>query len=126
MPATKDGIYHNLKETEYLISNGEVRLFFSSDVYRKKFLQRYKANREQFLKRIKRIAPNTTLNPEFLADIELYEEIEKRGFRVTMKGVEMSCQDLDLYALRQMTKPNTLDWFATQKPKLTERERSMV
>lgn len=124
MPQTKRGIYHNLKESKYTISNGEIVFFFSSKLYMDKFLIEHKMFRESFAKKV--IKFDTPLNMEILADILFYRKIEKRGFRAWIKGVDISWEELNLYALRKMTESNTNDWSKMQKPKFEERLKIMV
>jgi polyhydroxyalkanoate synthesis regulator protein len=125
MPVTIRGIYHNLKESKYVISNTEITFFFSSTVYLEKYMNGYEENREKFLSKLEKIVVENPLNMSILADISYYKEIEKRGFYVWLKGVEISCEELHRYALRKMTEKNSLDWQKTQKPKLHERIRIM-
>lgn len=125
MPRTKRGIYHNLKESKYTVSNTEIVFFFSSKFYMNKYLNEYKENREQFLARLIKQNEAIPLNLEILADLSLYRCIEKRGFRACIKGVDIGWEELHQYALRKMTNKNTLDWFEIQKPKLTELRRIM-
>jgi hypothetical protein len=47
MPATKRGVYHNLRESEYAVSNTEIAFFFSSEFVMNKYLSGYKDNREK-------------------------------------------------------------------------------
>lgn len=126
MPVTKRGIYHNLAESKYTISNSEIVFFFSSRVYMEKFLEGYKNNREQFISKINKLTGDISLNMTTLADVTYYTNIEKRGFKAWMKGVNISCEDVHLYALRKMTLKNTNDWCEIQKPKLAERIKIMV
>ena len=121
MPATLRGIYHNLKESEYTVSNSEIVFFFSSEVNLKKFLDRYKHHREKFTSKIEKVTCDNPLNMNTLADITLYKLIEKRGFRAWIKGVDIDWHELHQYALRTMTEKNTHDWSRMQKPKLRER-----
>lgn len=124
MPITKRGIYHNLKESTYCVGNGEIVLFFSSKMYLTKFLERYKDYREEFAEEMKK--NELVLNMDTLSDIILYKQIEKRGFRTMIKGLEISWHELNQYALRKMTDKNISVWLETQKPKLTERLKSTV
>lgn len=111
MPITKRGIYHNLKESKYTVSNDEIVFFFSSDKYRKKYMDGYKENRETFVNKLDRFTEKLPLNMEILADIEFYKKCEKRGFRVWLKGFDISYKDLYQYALREMMNSNSKDWF---------------
>jgi YHS domain-containing protein len=125
MPATKRGIYHNLKESEYTISNMEVVFFFSSELYMNKFLKEYEKNRKHVHERIEQTTGEHLLNMNTLADITLYKRIEKRGFRAWLKGVDVTWQDLRLYVLRKMTEKSSLNWQRIAKPKLRERLKTM-
>lgn len=125
MPKTLRGVYHNLKESKYTISNSEVVFFFSSPPYLEKFMRDYQTHRIEFNRRIDKIVNETPLNMDVLADINLYENYEKRGFRACLKGVDVSCEELHQYALRKMTEKNTPNWSKIQKPKLHERIRNM-
>jgi hypothetical protein len=125
MPATKRGIYHNLKESEYTISNAEVVFFFSSELYMNKFLEGYENNRIRVHERIEQTTGEHLLNMDTLADITFYKKIEKRGFRAWLKGVDVTWYDLRLYVLRKMTEKHSLNWQRIAKPKLIERLKIM-
>jgi len=116
MPATKRGIYHNLKESKYTISNGEIVFFFSSKLYLKKFIGGYKKNRDNF--KYIRIEEESPLNLSTLADISFYKEIEKRGFRASLKGMDITWDDLNKYALRKMTEKESDIWEKIVPPKV--------
>lgn len=118
MPATKKGIYHNLKESKYTVSNSEIVFFFSSEFYLNNFLDRYENNRIVFVDKLKRITDENPLNMNVLADIALYKKIEKRGFRSLLKGVEINHDDLYNYALRKMTTLETPEWKRINSPKI--------
>lgn len=125
MPATQRGIYHNLRESKYTISNTEIVFFFSSKFYLHKFLDGYQQNRVKFLHKMAKITVKNPLNMETLADISFYQSIEKRGFRAWLKGVDITCNELYTYVLRKMITENTLDWKEIQEPKLNERLKMM-
>lgn len=125
MAITRSGIYHNLNESEYAISNGEIAFFFSSQFYLGKFIDEYKENREIFKTRIARAMTLDNMNTDCLADINLYKEIEKRGFRVIFlksvakivdleinvpKGDNVTWQELNQFALGKMINKSTDDW----------------
>lgn len=133
MVMTKRGIYHNLNESEYAISNSEVALFFSSRFYLNKFLDEYKNYRNEFKIRLQRSMNIDKMNVDLMADIHLYKQIEKRGFRAVLiqdvaKNVvvlndslkeksELTWQELRLYALQRMIVQNTKDWYEMQERK---------
>lgn len=125
MGATKRGVFHNLKESEYTVSNDEAVFFFSSEFLLNKFLDSYKENRETFDRRFNKWLSDTSLNMNTFADLVLYKQVEKRGFRAWIKGVDVSWHDLEKYALRKMTEPSSPDWSRIQKPKLAERLKIM-
>lgn len=70
----------------------EVTYVFSSDLYRRKFVERLNENRETI---------NTSLTGRFgykcsidsLCDLKLYSSIEKRGFLVIVNNEEIICQE---------------------------------
>lgn len=125
MPVTRGGVYHNIKESTYCVGNDEVIFFFSSDVYRQKFLNGYEANRKTFNVKMKKLIEDEVFCYNFLADMLYYKSNEKRGFYAWIKGVEIQWQDMYLYALGKMTNKNTKNWYEMQKPKLEERKRIM-
>lgn len=125
MPPTKKGIYHNLRESKYAVTNDDVVLFFSSLLYRQKFIDGYIENRKIFTDKMSKAAVETPLNMETLADITFYRSIEKRGYFALLKGVEISWEELHRYVLRKMTEKNTPNWCVTQKPRLEERLKIM-
>src|SRR5574339_966930 len=127
MPATRWGVYHNLKESEYVVSNSEITFSFSSEFLLNKFIDGYKDYRKTFLKNAKAdINRNQlTLNLKTLADIIYYKSVEKRGFLARLKGVDLTWDDLQKYACRKMIERNTQDWLRIPKPKLSERLKTI-
>jgi hypothetical protein len=111
MPVTKRGIYHNLMESKYTVSNSEIVFFFSSEVYLNKFMDGYQNHRVIFLEKMAKIAVENPLNMATLADITYYKKVEKRGFFVRLKRAKITWDDLYKYALRKMSDKNTLEWY---------------
>lgn len=121
MPKTARGIYHDLRESTYTTSNNGVVLFFSSRLYRDKFLKEHKEFRDKQMGKLR------DLHPHFYKyykdrlylyyDILCYEEIEKRGFRVKYKGDEFTCQDFLKFALGKTINTNIDDWLKTPEQK---------
>lgn len=120
MPITKRGIYHNLKESKYTVSNLEIVFFFSSELYLYKFLDSYETNRETYHKKFKK-NHNTKLNFDTLYDVMLYKDIEKRGFRATLKGQDIDYNALQYYSLRKMTDLESPVWYRVITPTIKER-----
>lgn len=110
MPATERGIYHNLRESEYVASNGEVTLHFSSKLYLRKFIERCKNNRCKFKKRVERKEEEIPLNFDVLADLLLYEDIETRGFHVRINKLSVPFSDAYKYAVKKMNDEHTPKW----------------
>jgi hypothetical protein len=106
MPVTQRGIYHNLRESKYTVSNSEIVFYFSSELYLRKFLEGYKENREWFKKKYSEFH----LNTDVLADITFYKRIEKRGYFARFMRAKITWNDLYAYALRKMNNNETLDW----------------
>lgn len=79
---------------------GEITFVFSSDLYRRKFLQRLQANRAEIENSLsKRFGFRIVANEA--ADLRLYTQIEKRGFLIQVNGVNVVCQeDLVLAGMR--------------------------
>ena len=65
---------------------------FSSDLYRRKFLEKQAANREQLCVSLSKRFGVEVRFP-LLADYKLYTTIEKRGFLLVKNGVEVKCPD---------------------------------
>ncbi|ALH46474.1 late transcriptional activator [Bacillus phage VMY22] len=122
---TKRGVYHNIKESEYTVSNGDTVFFFTSDFYRQKFLTGYKEHRKTFKHRMSKTIDDEVFNFTFLSDMYYYREVEQRGFYTWIKGVEFDWQGLHLYALARLTEKNINDWREILKPKLGERKKFM-
>jgi sarcosine oxidase delta subunit len=102
---TERGIYHNLQDSSYIISNGDVSLYFSSKIYMLKFLHSYKKNRKENERRVGRFAEDSNLQFDTWFDVLLYRSIEKRGYYVTVWHKKSSCVEwgeLEKYALSKV------------------------
>jgi hypothetical protein len=118
MPPTIRGVFHNLKESEYVVSNKEITFFFSSETYLNKFLETYQDERKKLQERTKKELTHVNFNMNTLADITLYRTIEKRGFLARLKGVDMKWEDLEKYVLRKMTDDYTHNWSRIARAKV--------
>jgi hypothetical protein len=117
MPATRRGVYHNLKESKYAVSNMEIAFFFSSEFVMNKYLNGYKEHREKYKKKIKTLLDDTPYNLDLVADICYYQEVEKRGFYVKFKNLLLKKEDLYQYALRKMSDNVIFDWVMIKNGK---------
>jgi hypothetical protein len=118
MPATRKGIYHNLRESKYAVSNEEIAFYFSSMFLLNKFLKGYEENRLNFRK-INKKYKDTPFNTDILADINLYKQIEKRGFFVRFKRAMINEIDLYNYALRKMAEKESFEWVCVNGKQTT-------
>lgn len=94
MKTTAKGICLNLNESEYFFNYKGLIFYFSSEFYKKKFvdnIQNYIEN-ETFKLQIRY---NINIDFDVLFMISLYKKIEKRGFRVydeeNKKEITPSC-----------------------------------
>lgn len=91
---TRSKIAYDLSISPHRISvlYGEKSLefVFSSDLYRRKFLEKQEAHREQLSNSLTKRFGVTVKSP-ILSDLKLYTTIEKRGFLLLRNGVEVKC-----------------------------------
>lgn len=118
MPKTRRGIYHDLRESTYTAFNNGAVFFFSSKLYREKFLNQYKNYRDRHIRTIQEILPEMGRYYRdrlyLYYDIQLYDEIEKRGFRCLYEGTEFSCREnFQKFALQRTINTNIEDWSET-------------
>lgn len=118
MPKTRRGIYHDLRESTYTAFNNGAVFFFSSKLYRDKFLSQYKNYRDRHIKTVREVLPEMDRYYRdrlyLYYDIQLYSEIEKRGFRCLYEGTEFTCRkDFQKFALQRTINTNIEDWSET-------------
>lgn len=82
---TVRGIYHSLDESEYYFEYDNLLFVFSSKLYLKKFMGIYKEYIKEYTARMESKYKCVFYADEFIL-INLYREIEKRGFRVLYHG----------------------------------------
>jgi hypothetical protein len=117
MPATRRGIYHNLRESKYVVSNGDITFYFSSPFLMNKFMLGYKEYRNHYRK-----LDETPYNTDILSDIAFYNDTEKRGFFVRFKGAKINQDDLYKYALRKMTEKESFEWVMVNGKQKTKKK----
>lgn len=98
MPATKRGVYHDLSESEYFTSIDGVKYFFSSKFLQQKFIDKLRANRADCDLVYRKMELHYNLND--YSDLLLYKDVERRGFRVYMKGREWTWQEISARVLQ--------------------------
>ena len=88
---TKNGIYLDLKESEYKINYNGLIYYFSSELYMYKF----KNNVKQFIiEETAKIKAKYKINIylDTMLTLSFYKKIEKRGFRVVYKENEKTIE----------------------------------
>lgn len=78
---TRNGIYYDLTQSPYKITVDNYTYVFSSDLYLVKFQDQYKAHREEISLKLS-VRYKVNIKATALADMVLYQKIEKRGFLV--------------------------------------------
>lgn len=107
------GVYYDIKDSDYMVSNGQLIFFFSSESNMQKFFKKQNEDKtvkiNHLLKSFKQISPSFDL----LLDIEFYKTHEKKGFYVLNKNKEVSEKDLLKLAAESVAKENneTKDYF---------------
>jgi hypothetical protein len=97
----KNIIYHDLKESTYIYNNKDLVLHFSSEYYLKKFKQRIEPFKQEFLEKMRestrRVVNQFEIDMTNVAEIQLYSNIEIRGFYIIYKGEYTTCQNQLLF-----------------------------
>lgn len=108
---TKNGIEYNLIKSPYYVRinqvsiNREIQLFFSSQRNALKFSEKYKDYVYEFnLKYSLKFKIDVDLT--LVAVINLYHQIEHRGFYITIDGSEFTCLNIIKLNGLKMTKKN--------------------
>ena len=94
---TRAKIAYNLHISPHIVEvdyeGKKVTYHFSSELYTNKFLSRMKDNREIINESIcNRFGIN--INLDILADLKLYNTIEKRGYLISIDGEQIECQNI--------------------------------
>jgi len=110
MSLTRSNIAYNLEisphKANVMYENQEVCYVFSSDLYKRKFFERIKENRETLTETLsKRLGFN--FYNETLFDVKLYSSIEKRGFLLIVDGEKIQCQNNIIFVGDKMMRKNS-------------------
>lgn len=90
---TRNGICYNLRKSPYRIKLGSrIVLYFSSELNKTKFLNREKQHRDKINESLTNRF-GVLINCDILGFIQLYTQIEKRGFYMLLDGEEILCKD---------------------------------
>lgn len=89
---TANGVYYNLKESDYFYDLDGMRFYFSSRFYQAKFESQAYFEIKRFNAALKKVYKNKfDINMSQLALIRLYTMIEKRGFYIIVREDEVTC-----------------------------------
>lgn len=106
---TRKGIFHNIEESDYPFTVGEITFYFSSPTYRQKFMNRYHEELERFNESAMNIYKRQfNLNFIELSLIRLYTLIEKRGFYIILRGEKVTCLESLTFHLVTNVEPNLI------------------
>ncbi len=89
---TKNGIFHDIENSNYYVELNDFTFYFSSMLHLNKFLKLYKENRDilsySLSKRFK-----IKINAFILSDIMTYKKVESRGFFIRYNGRLITCPE---------------------------------
>lgn len=88
------GIYYQLEESTYKVTNGILTFHFSSNVTAHKFVERHEGFREKMYEKFTRHIGPDFINLNVYFDYLLYKKMEKRGFYLTFEGRHLEEEDL--------------------------------
>lgn len=100
MSLSRRGVYANASESKYSFSIGGFEYFFSSRIYKDKFIKRIAGSRVTTIKRMCDLGFDGDVTT--FADLRLYRKIETRGFKVVHNNEVLTWQEASKYALRKM------------------------
>lgn len=101
---TRNGIYLDFSQSPYKITIDNITYVFSSDLHLVKFQDQYKAHREEISLKLS-VRYRVNIKATLLADMVLYNKIEKRGFLVIDgKGNTLCKENLIFVGERPMLK----------------------
>lgn len=86
---TRDGIYTNINESDYIYEFNNLKFFFSSPYYMKKFINNVKTFASVESEKIKEKF-DCNINFDLFYAISYYKKIEKRGFKVEFNNIPIS------------------------------------
>jgi uncharacterized protein YueI len=110
------GVYLNLEDSTYIVTNGELNLFFSSTSRLGKFLLGYIENRVKVEKKMKGIIGETTFPYEYVSDIEFYNQCENKGAFVLLNGKQITLEEMEAYILDLVAKRKELVYTVVSNP----------
>lgn len=97
----KNIIYHDLSQSTYIYKNKDLVLHFSSEFYLNNFKDRIETFKHDFMEKMRestrRVVNHFEIDMTNVAEIQLYSNIEIRGFYIIYKGECTTCQNQLLF-----------------------------
>jgi hypothetical protein len=113
---TVRGVFLNLEDSTYIITNGELNLFFSSSSRLGKFLLGYVENRMNYEKKVKKLMGETTFPYEYLADIDFYTQTENKGHFMLLNGEQITLDQFEQYIVKFIAERKELVYSVVSDP----------
>jgi len=101
------GVYNDIKNSHYILTDGELLFFFTSEYNMNKFSEMYEENREDYKKRLDKAFKDGQVYPVLMFDVTLYKSIENRGFYIMYNNIELSENDLRNLSLDRLIENKT-------------------
>lgn len=99
---TRNGIYNNINDSTYTVCIDNIIYYFSSQLYKRKFLLRYKKERDVLNSKLSK-KYKMSIEANILSDLLLYSTLEKRGFKVETNKEGYEClQNINLQLERKI------------------------
>ena len=117
---TKRGVYHNIHDSHWRYTVGNIRFVFSSEFYLRKFQELYMEEIERTNRGVNKLYNHKyRIEADELALLRMYLNTEKRGFLVIINGEEITCQDDLVFEGTLTYKPKfeeLIETYKTNKP----------
>jgi hypothetical protein len=110
------GVFHNLEDSTYIASNGELHLFFSSSSRLGKFLVGYMEYRNKVQKKMNSAIGESSFPYEYLADIEFYKQSENKGIFVMLEGEQITLDQMEKYIVGLIAERKELTYVVVSDP----------
>lgn len=99
---SKRGVFNNIEDSDYIITDGELILYFTSEHNMNSFINSYKENRETYNEKYNRFIKGVDLIPTIQIDVELYKNSEFKGFHICLGVTKLDEKDIRDISLRRM------------------------
>jgi hypothetical protein len=110
------GVYNNLEDSTYIVSNGDMQLFFSSFSRLGKFMTGYMKNRIMAGKKMRAFIGDTDLPYEYASDIEYYHNCENKGSLILINGKQATLKEVESYLLHLVADKKELVYSVVSNP----------